>query len=409
MIHVGIDWAETHHDVCIIDDDGTVLNEFRIDNNLAGVARLHEQIGDHTDEPDAVTIGIETDRGLLVHAIKAAGYQVFAVNPMSVDRYRDRHTTSGAKSDRGDAKVLADLVRTDRHNHRPVAGDTELLQAIKVLARTHQDLVWARNRHTNQLRHALLEFYPAALATFDELAHMDTVAVLAAAPTPDRGRALSVDDIEALLRAGKRQRFHRRRAQQIQAELQSDELAAPELIDDALGIRVSSLVALIVTINDQIDDVEQRMTARFEQHPDAELITSMPGLASVLGARVLAEFGDDPNRYSDAKARANYAGTSPITIASGKKSVAVARFKRNRRLADAIDRWAFTSLSSSPGARAYYDAHNPDPQNTSKHARRKQANKLVKLLHGVLRHRTPYDEQIAWQHWVPDTQLADVA
>lgn len=409
MIYVGIDWAEAHHDVCILDDHGTVADTFRIDNSLAGVARLHQRVGDHVDDAGEVAIGIETDRGLLVHAVKAAGYQVFAVNPMSVDRYRDRHTTSGAKSDRGDAKVLADLVRTDRHNHRPVAGDTDLLQAIKVLARTHQDLVWARNRHTNQLRNALLEFYPAALATFDDLAHMDTVAVLAAAPTPDQGRALSVDDIEALLEAGQRQRFHRRRARQIHTGLQSDELAAPELIDDALGVRVRSLVALIVTINDQISDVETKMSARFEQHPDAELITSMPGLASVLGARVLAEFGDDPNRYTDAKARANYAGTSPITIASGKTSAVVARFKRNRRLADTIDRWAFTSLSASPGARAYYDAHNPDPDTTSKHARRKQANKLVKLLHGVLRHRRPYNEQIAWQHWLPNNQLTPAA
>lgn len=168
---------------------------------------------------------------------------------------------------------------------------------------------------------------------------------------------------------------------------------------------MQSLVALIVTLNDQIADVEAKMTARFEQHPDAELITSMPGLASVLGARVLAEFGDDPNRYVDAKARANYAGTSPITIASGKTWAVVARFKRNRRLADTVDRWAFTSLSASPGARAYYDAHNPDPDNTSKQARRKQANKLVKLLHGVLRHRHPYDETIAWQHWHPASQL----
>ena len=409
MIHVGIDWAEQHHDVCIVDDDGTTLDTFRISNDLAGVARLHERIGDHVDERAEVTVGIETDRGLLVHALKAADYEVFAVNPMSVDRYRDRHTTSGAKSDRGDAKVLADLVRTDRHNHRPVAGDSELLEAIKVLARTHQDLVWARQRHTSQLRNALLEFYPAAVATFDDLAHMDTVAVLAGAPTPPQGRALSVHDIEQLLEDGGRQRLHRRRAEQIHTGLQSDQLAAPELIDDALGVRVQTLVALIAAINSQLDEVEPQLAARFEQHPDAELITSMPGLASVLGARVLAEFGDDPNRYVDAKARANYAGTSPVTIASGKRSVAVARFRRNARLADAVDRWAFTSLAASPGARAYYDAHNPNPQNTSKKARRKQANKLVKLLHGVLRHRRPYDEQIAWRHWLPDTRPSTAA
>lgn len=396
MLHVGIDWAEQHHDVCIIVEDGTVVDTFRITNDLAGVARLHEHIGNLTDDPAQVVIGIETDRGLLVHAMKAAGYEVFAVNPMSVDRYRDRHTTSGAKSDSGDAKVLADLVRTDRHNHRPVAGDSELLEAIKVLARTHQDLVWARQRHTNQLRNALLEFYPAAVATFDDLAHMDTVAVLAAAPTPTRGRALSVDDIEQLLENGDRQRYHRRRAEQIHDGLQSHELTAPELIDDALGVRVRTLVALIVAINDQLAEVEPQLATRFEQHPDAELITSMPGLASVLGARVLAEFGDDPNRYADAKARRNYAGTSPITRTSGKHRGVAARHVRNTRLGDAIDRWAFCSLTASPGARAFYDKQRASGH-THGQALRALGNKLVGQLHGCLRHRTPYDEKFAWR------------
>lgn len=409
MIHVGIDWAEAHHDVCILDDDGNLLDRFRISNDLAGVTELHARLAAHADEPGDVIIGLETDRGLLVHALKAAGYRLYAINPMSVDRYRDRHTTSGAKSDRGDAKVLADLVRTDRHNHRPVAGDSELLEAIKVLARTHQDLVWARQRHTNQLRNALLEFFPAAVEIFDDLAHMDAVAVLAAAPTPGQAAALSVDELEQVLRDGARQRFHRRRAEEIHAGLQGERLTAPELIDDALGVRVAALVGLIDTLNRQIDQVEARLVQRFEQHPDADLITSIPGLAAVLGARILGEFGDDPNRYDDAKARANYAGTSPITIASGNREVAVARFKRNRRLADACHRWAVCSLSASPGARAYYDAHNPDPQRTAKHAQRKQANKLVKILHGVLRHRRPYDEQIAWRNWLPDNNIAAAA
>lgn len=152
MINVGIDWAEDDHQVCILDTEGATLEEFAIRDGAAGTGRLHERIAHHVDEPDQVVIGIETDRGLLVGALVAAGYQVYAVNPMSVDRYRDRHATSGGKSDRGDAKVLADLVRTDRHNHRTVAADSELLAAIKVTARTHQNLIWTRTRHSNQLR-----------------------------------------------------------------------------------------------------------------------------------------------------------------------------------------------------------------------------------------------------------------
>ena len=134
-----------------------------------------------------MAVGIETDRGLLVGALVAAGYQVYAVNPQVVSRYRGRHAVSRAKSDRGDAKVLADLVRTDRHNHRQVAGDSPLVEAVKVLARAHQSLIWARQRHVNALRSALREFYPGALAALGtQLAEPEALAVLELAPTPSR-------------------------------------------------------------------------------------------------------------------------------------------------------------------------------------------------------------------------------
>jgi len=146
MIFVGVDWAEAHHDVCVEDEDGKRLGKGRLPDGVEGIARFHLLVGGHVEEPSEVVIGIETDRGLFVTALVAAGYQVFAVNPMSTSRYRDRHSLSGAKSDPGDAKVLADMVRTDRHNHRLVAADTETVQAVKVLARAHQSMVWSRMR-----------------------------------------------------------------------------------------------------------------------------------------------------------------------------------------------------------------------------------------------------------------------
>ena len=144
-----------------MDADGGRLASRRLPEGLAGIRGFHELVAAHAEEPGQVVIGIETDRGLWVEALSAAGYQVFAVNPLAVARYRDRHQVSGAKSDAGDAKLLADLVRTDRHNHRPIAGDSPTAEAIKVLARAHQNLIWARTRHTNALRSALREYYPA--------------------------------------------------------------------------------------------------------------------------------------------------------------------------------------------------------------------------------------------------------
>jgi len=232
-----------------------------------------------------------------------------AVNPMSTSRYRERHSTSGAKSDPGDAKILADLARTDAHNHRPIAGDSELGEAIKVLARAHQSMIWTRQRQTNQLRSTLREFYPGALEAFDELAGRDALAILAIASTPTAGR----------------QRRIEQRAAEIQTALRTEHLAAPDLIADAMGVTVSALVAVIGELNTQIGGLEAKLADRFEQHPDAKIIRSLPGLGMTLGARVLGEFGDAPNRYSDAKSRKNYSGMSPITRASGKHHVVLAR------------------------------------------------------------------------------------
>ena len=228
MLHVGIDWAEAHHDVCVMDHEGHVLARQRIAEGLAGVGRLHQLLAEHTPDPDQVVVGIETDRGLLVGWLVAAGYQVIAVNPKATDRYRDRHGQSGAKSDSADAKVLADLVRTDRHNHRPVAGDSDLAEAVKVLARSHQNLVWTRQRQVNQLRSLLREFYPGALAAFGtDLAHPEALAVLAAAPTPELGRGLPDDHLAELLGQAGRQRGRHRRAARLGQALRGPPTGRP--------------------------------------------------------------------------------------------------------------------------------------------------------------------------------------
>ena len=396
-VFVGQDWAEDHHDVHVEDDAGRRLGSGRLPDGVEGVARFHELVAGHSDEPAEVVIATETDRGLFIGALVAAGYTVLAVNPMSTSRYRERHSTSGAKSDPGDAKVLADLARTDGHNHRPVAGDSELGEAIKVLARAHQSMIWTRQRQTNQLRSTLREFYPAALEAFDELAGRDALAVLAIAPTPTPGRQLSRPKIAAALRRAGRQRRIDERAAEIQTVLRSHQLSAAPLIADAMGATVTALVAVITELESQIAELETELADRFEQHPDAEIIRSLPGLGMILSARVLAEFGDDPNRYVDAKCRKNYSGMSPITRASGKHHVVLARYARNRRLADACYQWAFATLTASPGARAFYDQRRT-AGDTHHRALRALANRLVGLLHGCLRHDTLYDEHTAWAH-----------
>jgi len=200
----------------------------------------------------------------------------------------------------------------------------------------------------------------------------------------------------SLLRKGGRRRNLQRRASEIRSALRAPQLAAPPLVTEAQAANTSALVAVITTLGEQITKLEAELVEAFDRHPDAEILRSLPGLGAILGARVLAEFGDAPDRYDDARARRDYAGTAPITRASGTSRVVIARLARNKRLFDACYQWAFCALTTSPGARAYYDDHDPGPR-TSKVARRKLANKLVGILHGCLAHRTVYDESIAWQ------------
>jgi hypothetical protein len=407
VIFVGVDWAEAHHDVHVADEAGKRLGKARLSEGVDGIARFHELVGAHVEDAAEVVIGIETDRGLFVTALVAAGYQLYAVNPMSTSRYRDRHSTSGAKSDAGDAQVLSDMVRTDRHNHRLVAGDTAEVEAVKVLARAHQSMVWSRGRQSNTLRSTLREFYPAALVAFDDLTSSDTLEVLRIAPTPTLGAVLSRSKIAAALRRGGRQRRVDERAAEIQAALRSEQLQAPAVVATAMGASVAASVAVIAEMSTQIAHLAQELTSGFEQHPDAEVVRSLPGLGTILGARVLGEFGDEPNRYVTPKCRKNYAGTSPITRASGTKKVVLARHVRNRRLADAVYLWAFASLTASPGARAYYDARRTAGDGHHQ-ALRALGNRLVGILHGCLAHHSTYDETIAWAHR-PENELASAA
>ena len=208
---------------------------------------------------------------------------------------------------------------------------------------------------------------------------------------------MSRSKIASALRRGGRQRRIDDRAVEIQRALRSEQLEAPALVADAMGASVRALVAVIGELVTQIDALEHELADRFDQHPDAKIIRSLPGLGTILGARALAEFGDDPNRFDDAKSRKNYAGTSPITRASGKHRVVLARYARNRRLADACYLWAFAALTASPGARAFYDQHRA-AGDTHNRALRALGNRLVGILHGCLRHHTLYDEHTAWGH-----------
>ena len=303
---------------------------------------------------------------------------------------------SGAKSDGGDAHMLADMVRTDSHQLRPAAGDSPEAEGIKVLARTHKTLIWERTRQVQRLRHQLREYFPAALEAFEDLDASDTLELLGKAPDPARAAKLTRAQVSAVLKRARRRNIPDK-ATAILAALRAGQLGQPPALTAAYAATVRALIAVIVTLNEQVKVLQGQVEENFGQHPDAEIYRSQPGMGAILGARVLGESGDAPHRYADGKARRNYAATSPITRASGKKKVVAARFIHNTRLIDALMAQAFAALNASPGARAFYDdlrargiEHND--------ALRRLANRLVGILHGCLKTRTLYDEATAWSH-----------
>jgi transposase len=290
MLFVGDDWAEGHHDIEIVDDDGEVLVRRRLPEGLEGVTRLHSLVAaqlpadwvdrDPNEAAALVKVGIETDRGSWVAALVAAGYEVFAINPMSVARYRERHSTSGAKSDPGDAHVLAEIVRLDRDHHRPVAGDSAEVEGLKMIARMHQTLIWDRTRHAQRLRSALREYFPAALEALTaaklELTDPDALELLERAPDPDRAARLSRSKIAGILKRARR-RDVEARAEQIQTVLRAPALRQPAVLEAAYATIVATQVRLLVGIIAQLPQLEEVLGAGFTRHPDAEIYTSQPG------------------------------------------------------------------------------------------------------------------------------------
>ncbi|WP_435826581.1 IS110 family transposase [Amycolatopsis japonica] len=398
-LFVGDDWASDHHDVEIQDQTGRRLGKARLPEGVEGIARLHGLLARFLPEdadPSQVLIGIETDRGPWPAALVAAGYRVFAVNPRQSARARDRLGVSGAKSDAGDAHVLADLVRTDAHQLLEVAGDSDLADGVQGLTRAHQALIWDKTRHVLRLRATLRDYFPAALEAFPELTEPEALELLSKAPDPDRAARLSRKQISAALKRARRRDIEGKAAA-IQAALRAPALGRGPVLTTASAAITRSLITVIHALAGEISTLENEVKASFGQHPDTEIYLSQPGLGQILGARVLAEFGDDTTRYTSAKARKNYAGTSPLTIASGRKTTVRARHVHNDRLLDALTRQAQSALRASPGARAYYDTLRA--RGVGHHAALRQlANRLVGLLHGCLKTHTPYNETTAWAH-----------
>jgi transposase len=399
-VFCGIDWAEDHHDIALVDCGGQVLARQRISDDAAGLGQLLELLARHGDCPeDPVPAAIETPRGLLVACLRATGRPVFPVNPMSVARYRDRHSVAGRKSDKGDSAVLANVLRTDMHEHRPLPADSELAQAVAVLARAQQDAVWDRVQAQNKLRSHLREYFPGFLAAFSAarggITRPEARVILAAAPAPADAARLTKARLGALLRKAGRQRGIEKEAARLHAAFQQDQMRQLPLVEQAMGRQALALLRQAEAACQSADDLQAAAEESFSQHPDAGIITSFPGIGALTGARVLAEIGDDRSRFQDARGLKAYAGAAPITRASGKSRSVTQRRVKNNRLATAGYTWAFAALTASPGSRAHYDRRR-DAGDRHTAAQRNLFNRLLGCLWHCLQAGQHYDEATAF-------------
>ncbi|KPI01966.1 transposase IS111A/IS1328/IS1533 [Actinobacteria bacterium OK006] len=401
MTYCGIDWAEKTHDVALVDDTGQLVAKRHITDDASGYKILLDLLAEHGDsEENPIPVAIETSRGLLVAVLRTGTRKVFAINPLAAARYRDRHAVSRKKSDPGDALVLANILRTDMHAHRPLPDDSELARAIAVLARAQQDATWNRQQIANQLRSLLREFYPAALdavATWaNGLCRPEARELLKSAPTSAKAARLTRAQIQAALRRAGRKRGIEAEADRLRDVFRGDYAHQLPLVEEALGKQMLALVVQLEAACTAADDLAKAVEETLPQHPDAEVLLSFPGLGVQLGARVLAEIGDDHTRFADARSLKAYAGSSPITRASGKKSSITRRWIKNDRLNHAGYLWAFSAITASPGAKDHYRHRRDDHGDWHAAAQRNLFNRMLGQLYHCLQEHELFDEQTAF-------------
>lgn len=391
----GIDWAQDHHDIAIVDFDGRLLAKRRIPESVAGFTELTDLLAEAGDNPDdPIPVAIETPRGLLVATLRATGRPVYPINPMSVARYRERTSLSGKKSDHGDAVTLANILRTDIDQHRRLPADTELAQSITVLARAHQDATWRRTRASNELRSLLREYFPGFLHTFADrpgaISSPEARAVRAVASTPAQAARLTKPQIVAALRRAGRHRGLTALAATLQQQLRIPQLRHPALVEDAFGVQAVALLATLDAECVSLDRLGEATAAAFNEHPDHEIITSFVGLGDLTVARLLAEIGDDRTRFADARALKAFAGSAPVTKASGRSIRITHRHVKNNRLAVVGFVWAFVASSCQGPTRDHYLARR-DHGDRHPAALRHLYNRMLGQLYHCLQTGQTYD------------------
>ena len=403
MYYIGIDWADDHHDVFITDDSAVKLEAFTISHTAEGIYSLRDKLRKLTPSKEQILIGLETPKNLVVSSLLDEGYTVYSLNPKSVDRYRDRYRVSGARparqalaggDDSFDAMVIANILRTDRHQFRPILPDSDLIRELKILTHDQQRLIRLKTKLVNQIKACLKDYYPIALQFFSDIDQEITIDFLLKYPKP---QAISLEKLETFFKEHHYPKVEQK-ANQIHNKLSAPQIFVEEFVIRAKSRLLISLLTQLKTLMEQIDEYQEEINKLFQQHPDKEIFKSLPGSGEKNAPRLLAEMGDNKERYTQAKDIQCEAGTAPITNKSGKTEIVMMRFACRKLFRNIMYQFSFSSLQSSTWARNFYDSQRTKGK-THSQALRALGNKWLKIIFHLWKNQVTYNE---------DRHLADI-
>lgn len=389
MWYVGLDWADTHHDIEVLDEAGKRVGARRFAHTADGLNELKQFLLSIATEPEHLACIVETSHGLLISFLLSAGIPVYPVNPKTANKLRK---VAGAKTDQIDAHVLAKIGRFDLDELRRLEPDSSTVQELKTLTHDQDSLIQMQTRLVNQLTACLKDDYPAALNLFDKLQQHSTLVFLQAYPTPQAAQAASLEEILATLRTGKHTN-PKAAAPKIFAELHRPQLVASELMVRAKSRLMLSLAKQLLGVIEDIAAYDQEIKALFLTHEDQALWSSLPRAGKRLAPRLLAEWGDDRGRYTDANSVQTLAGTAPVPYQSGNYAKAHKRFACLKPLRNVLYEFAWQSTLSEAWANDYYQRKRAEGK-THSMAVRALANVWVRIIYRMWMKKTPYQAEI---------------
>lgn len=392
MIFVGIDWSTKHDDICIIDNQGQVIKEFRIPVSATGFSKLLQVIEETEVNREEIFFGIETDKNILADFLLAAGYQVYSLNPLSVNRFKERYTTSGKKDDKFDAFNIASILVSDKDHFKPVCLSSDECRELQIHCQSVDNFIRQRSRLINQLNAEIVRYFPAFSSFFCDLSSNVALNVLQKIARPSDIVSMSEADFEG--RVNDIKYFYKKRKADLFNHLKNEVIVFDNPLENAYALRVTLLAGQVLSLNETIVFLEKIINEKFEKHPDAKIFKSIPGAGPRMAPALLVCFGDERSRFESYQQVQCYAGTAPVTEKSGKSFHQI----KIRRMCNKTFRYvfytlSFTSIKQSPWAKEHY---HKQKQSGKKHsgALRSVANKWAKIIYSMWLNQTEYSENI---------------